>query len=131
MILIVDDDPMFLQQARSQLAGASERGVYFAGDATEALNLASKLGSDLSLALIDLDLPGPNGFELILEIRNRFPRLPVIAISGVAHVKVLECEKVFGAAEVLSKPITRKWNDAIQRVLKLGRQTSDATGTPG
>jgi CheY-like chemotaxis protein len=124
MILVVDDDPVFLEQAKLQLAGSSERGVFFAGDAPQALSLIRELGSDLSLALIDLDLPGTNGFELMLEVRDSFPDFPVIAISGVVHQKVLECAKAFGAIEVLSKPITSAWNDTIRRVLTSRRRKS-------
>ena len=127
MLLVVDDDPVFLEQAKAELAGVSESGVFFAGDAQQALTLIGELGSDLSLALIDLDLPGTNGFELMLEMRDRFPNFPVIAISGVAHAKVLECALAFGANEVLSKPITAEWHDAIKRVLSSRRQKAAKT----
>ena len=122
MILVVDDDPVFLEQAKVQLAGVSKRGVFFAGDAKQALTLIDELGTDFSLALIDLNLPGTSGFELMLEIRKSPQDVPVIAISGVANPKILESAKAFGAIDVLSKPITGAWHDAINQVLNSRRQ---------
>jgi len=74
------------------------------------------VGSGFTVVLIDLDLPGQDGFTLIREMRQRFPDLPVIAISGVFQQGVLETAKAFGAAEVLSKPISEEWQTTIARV---------------
>ena len=46
--------------------------------------------------MIDLDLPGQDGFSLIQEMRRNFPDLPVIAISGVFHGRLLESAKLLG-----------------------------------
>jgi CheY-like chemotaxis protein len=70
----------------------------------------------LSVVLIDLDLPGMNGFELISTVRNEFPGIPVIAISGVLQHSALESAKIFGAVEVLSKPINSDWKPTLARV---------------
>jgi DNA-binding response OmpR family regulator len=99
MILVVDDDLAFLEKAREILN--RDRQVFLASDAKHAFRLAEDLG--FSVVLVDLDLRGENGFELIREMRDRFPDLPVIAISGVFPTDVLEGAKVLGAIEVLHK----------------------------
>jgi CheY-like chemotaxis protein len=66
--------------------------------------------------LVDLNLPGKDGFSLIMEMRRSCPNLPVIAISGVFQEHVLESAKAVGAADALRKPITPEWNTAITRV---------------
>ena len=103
MILIVDDDPNFLEHARSAL-GSQDR-VYFASNAQHAMMLLSYIGADLGIALVDLDLPGMSGFDLIGQIRRFDPKLPVIAVSGVVNRAALESAKEFGAVEILRKPI--------------------------
>ena len=71
------------------------------------------LGTGLSVALIDLDLPGEDGFTLIRELRRRWPSLAIVAVSGVFQEIVLESAKAIGASETLRKPIGPEWNSTI------------------
>jgi CheY-like chemotaxis protein len=109
MLLIVDDDPKFLEEAERLLN--TGRGVFLARDAQHA----NSVGAAFSVVLIDLDLPGQDGFSLIREMRTAFPDLPVIAMSGVVPRAVLESAKLVGAADALPKPIDAAWNAAIAR----------------
>jgi DNA-binding NarL/FixJ family response regulator len=117
MILVVDDDPSFLTQAAASLAAMDrDRKISLASNGMHAMDLSSAAGADLSLAFVDLDLPDLNGFDLIARLKRTRPDLPIIAISGVIPVHVLESAKAFGADEVLSKPITAKWAATAERV---------------
>jgi CheY-like chemotaxis protein len=111
MLLIVDDDPSFLEQAREVLDAG--HGIFLAPNAQRAKDLLDLLGDGLTVALVDLDLPGEDGFTLIREMRSRFPRLAIIAISGVYQQHVLESAKALGARVTLEKPISPEWNAAI------------------
>ena len=113
MLLLVDDDPHFLQAAEEVLV--TRDGIFLARSAEQAKDLMRSFGSDFSLAMVDLDLPGQDGFSLIEEMRLHFPDLPIIAISGVAQEGVLEIAKVLGAADALHKPITPDWQIAMAR----------------
>ena len=114
MILIVDDDPAFLESAR-KLFGP-EWQVFFAMNAQQALRLAEDI--EFSVVLIDLVLGRDNGFELIDEFHNRFPGLPVVAMSGLVKQHVLETAKAYGAVKVLSKPATPGWKELIAGIGK-------------
>lgn len=116
MILLVDDDPKFLASAEAILA--KYQRVYFARDAKSAFELMASVGQGFSVALIDLDLPGTDGFDLIVRMRAHFHDLPIIAISGVVARHVLESAKTLGADETLPKPITADWEQTIERVRK-------------
>jgi CheY-like chemotaxis protein len=83
MLLLVDDDPKFLQAAETGLEPG--RGIFFARNAEHAKELMRSVGSAFSVAIIDLNLPGQNGFELIRELHEQFPDLPMIAVSGTCH----------------------------------------------
>jgi len=113
MLLIVDDDPHFLEQAMQLLN--SGKGLFIARDAQQAKELMGSVGAAFSLVLVDLDLPGQDGFSLIQEMRAAFPDLPVIAVSGVCKRDVLESAKLVGAADALPKPIDDTWNLAIAK----------------
>jgi len=112
MILIVDDDPSFLETTDVLDPG---HGIIHANNAKHAKELLTTLGAVLSVVLIDLDLPDANGFELMHEVREKSPSLPVIAISGVFQPNVLESARVFGAIASLRKPIGPDWIEVITR----------------
>lgn len=112
MILVVDDDEAFLEQAQEILNRT--RQVFLASDTKRALELAGGLG--FSVALIDLDLPGEDGFALIRKLRETVPDLSIIVISSALHSLTLEDAKKLGAVEVLKKPITPEWKPVVERI---------------
>jgi DNA-binding response OmpR family regulator len=71
MLLIVDDDPKFLETAEQ--AFTERGGVLFALDAEQARSLMGTVGVGFSAALIDLSLPTVDGFTLIREMRRQLP----------------------------------------------------------
>src|SRR4051812_46773416 len=107
MVLLVDDDPRFLKQAQQTLNVG--KGVLFAGSGEQAKDLISSVGEAFPVVMVDLDLRGEDGFTLIRELKEHFPDLPVIAVSGVVQPHVLESAILVGAAEALSKPISAEW----------------------
>jgi CheY-like chemotaxis protein len=111
MLLIVDDDPEFLEQATQVLE--HDRGIFLAADGKRARQLVDTVGAGLSVALVDLDLPGEDGFSVIRELRRRAPGLAIVAVSGVYQQNVLESAKALGACETLRKPIGPEWNSTI------------------
>ena len=112
MILVVDDDLSFLELASKILN--RDRQVFLAFDARQAFQLAKHLG--FSVVLVDLDLKGKDGLLLIQRLREHFPELPIIAISGVLSEQTLEQAKELGVVEVLHKPITPEWKPVVERV---------------
>jgi DNA-binding NtrC family response regulator len=113
MILLVDDDPCSRAQADDAFAEKTD-GLIFATSAERAMNLLNTVGDHISVALIDLNLEGTNGLDLISAMHARQPELPIIAISGVYGGTALHSAKMIGAVEALQKPIYREgipsWN---------------------
>jgi len=112
MVLVVDDDSELLERAEHILQ--QDQQVFFARNGAHAWTLINVIG--FSIALVDLDLPDCNGFQLIEEIHLARPTLPIVAISGVFSGSVLESAKEFGAVEVLSKPPDSQWKAAVDRL---------------
>jgi len=112
MILVVDDDPMVLDQAQQILN--RERQVFLAEDATRALELAGNLG--FSVALVDLDLPAGAGFDLIRTLRRSVPDLQIIAVTNAISSLSSEDAQKLGIVEVLRKPITPAWKPVVERI---------------
>ena len=79
-ILIVDDHPMFREAIAGILAALDAPTIIEAGDCASALTL-SGAHPDLSLVVLDLNLPGSRGFDALDAFRRAQPALPIIILS--------------------------------------------------
>jgi DNA-binding NarL/FixJ family response regulator len=96
-----------------------------AGDAVEALRLARE--KDWDVALLDLSLAGSNGLEVLKELKQIRPRLPVLILS--MHSEEQYARRVFraGAAGYATKDTPRaELIKAICKVMEGGRYVSPA-----
>lgn len=103
-ILIADDDPIIRELAASNL----ERDNYSTFDAANGAEAWQRLCTqDFDLALIDLDMPEVDGFELIRRIRadESMRYMPIIVIT--ARNDVIAIERAFdaGAEAFVTKPV--------------------------
>ena len=79
-VLVVDDNPLFLSAARNLLSGLPEvERVECVNSGAEALMKATELCPDL--VLMDIMMPGINGLETMLILRNRIPALRMYAVT--------------------------------------------------
>jgi DNA-binding NarL/FixJ family response regulator len=80
-ILIVDDHTLFRKGLRLILASTAELEATFseAANAREALRFLNEVRCDL--VILDIVLPGRNGLDLLGQIRQQHPDLPVLVVS--------------------------------------------------
>src|SRR5579872_172131 len=78
-ILVVDDDLSIRETARLILESEGFE-VLTAADGVEGLHSLSKSLPDLIIS--DLNMPRMSGFEFLAVVRQRFPHIPTIAMSG-------------------------------------------------
>ena len=103
-ILIIDDDPD-LRAVLAQMLRLAGYEVALAANGREGLEQALKQPADL--VLTDIYMPEQEGLETILELRRRFPQLPVLAMSGRAAAgTMLGIAQRLGAIAVLQKPFS-------------------------
>jgi len=119
MILVVDDDSTFLEQAQKALD--RDRQVYIASDADQAWSLAQRFG--FSVMLVDLELGEGDGLDLIERLHDAFPKVAIVAISDrMSGRRELTHLKARGAAALLSKPITPEWKTLVEQLPAMGRR---------
>lgn len=100
-LLLVDDEPDVLRLLK---AGCEQAGyeILTAGDAAEALRIFFQ--NRPNLVVVDLRMPGMNGFDLVARIRE-LSDVPIIILSGLGG----EEEKVralsLGADDFVVKPV--------------------------
>ena len=108
MILLVEDDSLS-RRAFAQILRAEGYQVAEAENGAEALEILTTGAEVLTneafdLVIADLVLPGLHGVNLVHQIRARWPKMPIIVISGYLSdgpgKVILE-----GFAEFIQKPI--------------------------
>jgi PAS domain S-box-containing protein len=80
-ILIVDDDQGVRALMRRSLAAAGYHTLQ-ATDGAQGVELFEQHAEDIVLVVMDVDMPGMNGFEAVDRIRARAPAAPVLMTSG-------------------------------------------------
>ena len=108
-ILLVDDEPDVTDLFRQRFRHEVREGTYvmhFAGSGNEALELlADEIEPELLAVLSDINMPGMDGLELLGEIKQRFPDLPVMMVTAYGDDERRRRASDLGAAEFLTKPV--------------------------
>jgi two-component system, NarL family, invasion response regulator UvrY len=79
-ILLVDDHPVVRQGIRTILVDRFRDAVVAeAGDAPAALREVDN--AEWDVVLLDISLPGPSGLDLIKQLRQQRPELPLLVVS--------------------------------------------------
>lgn len=99
-VVVVDDEPDVRLMLRMALPLHGLEVVGEAGDGNEALTACQEARPDA--VVLDLLMPGMNGFQAIPQLRERFPELGIVAYTAVAG------EFVRSEMERLSIPLVLK-----------------------
>ena len=83
-ILLVDDDSIQAATRKAILACSGNK-VTVASNASEALSIMEKLdmAREVRLVVTDHLMPKMNGPQFVSELRERFPALPILVLSGL------------------------------------------------
>ncbi|WP_443750335.1 response regulator [Asticcacaulis solisilvae] len=120
-LLVVDDDPILREFAAANLATPKVE-VEVAADGDEAWHRLSR--GDFDIALIDLDMPVMDGFELIGLIRadERLKHLPLVIATGREDMDAVDRAYAAGATSFVVKPLNwRLVSHQLSYVLRASR----------
>ncbi|MBE6427754.1 MAG: sigma-54-dependent Fis family transcriptional regulator [Planctomycetaceae bacterium] len=101
-ILFVDDDPQILRST-SEWLGSYGHSVLEAQDIRTATSILAE--NQIDLAFVDLRLGAENGMDVLLLIKENFPQIPVVLLSGHATIEEAMNAIRHGAADFLTKPL--------------------------
>jgi FixJ family two-component response regulator len=102
-VYIVDDDHCIRKALERLLKSVGYRAVTFAS--AEAL-LEFPLGRDEGCLILDIHLPGMNGFELQEALSSRGSAYPVLFMTAHENPRWRERAQTAGAVAYLKKPFT-------------------------
>ena len=108
-ILVVDDEPDVAELFRQRFRRETRQGIYVLHHATsgaEALDrLAGEIEPTLVAVLSDINMPGMDGLQLLDEIKQRFPDLPVMMVTAYGDHERRRRAAEYGAADFVAKPV--------------------------
>lgn len=105
-ILIVDDDPT-VRMIATELLREENYAITEADDGHTAMKIIEAV--PLDLLILDILMPTMDGFEVIRAVKRAHPHIRILAISSggrrAGAVSYLETARIFGADEVMVKPL--------------------------
>ncbi len=122
-VLVIDDDEINLSVARLILEKTLKCKVLTAESAMEGLNLMRS--QHVSVVLLDIEMPGMNGFEALQEIRSdeRLRNLPVIMLTSVADRETIAHVMKQGVEGYIKKPfLPKNLTEKVSKFLRLGEK---------
>ena len=111
-ILVVDDDKMNLR--RTSLILEKHYDVLLAESGQEALNMLKS--EKVDLVLLDIAMPGMNGIETFIRMKERQIEIPVIFLTASGREEDVMTAIRLGAVNYLKKPFLPK--SLVERVEK-------------
>ena len=117
-IIVADDHPLFREALRHALGRAVPDATVVEADTVAALLDEAERHPEADLLLLDLNMPGANGFSALVQMRAHHPSLPVVIISANEDPAVIRRSIAHGAAGFVPKSSTvEEMIEALQAVL--------------
>ena len=108
-ILVVDDEPDVADLFRQRFRREARDGTYvmhFANSGEAALSqLSNGIEPTLIAVLSDINMPGMDGLQLLAEIKQRRPGLPVMMVTAYGDDERRRRAAHHGAAKFITKPV--------------------------
>ncbi|PAT34277.1 response regulator transcription factor [Vandammella animalimorsus] len=102
-LLIADDHPLFRDALRTTVLRIWPQARIHEAESAEQLYALTQAHGDADLLLLDLRMPGQQGFEALRQLRLRHPQLPVAVVSADEDAQTMRCAMEQGALGYLPK----------------------------
>jgi DNA-binding NtrC family response regulator len=101
-VLVIDDEEELVDTLveRLELRGLAAKGATTGREALECLN-----AGPFDVVLLDVKMPEVSGLYVLKEIKNQWPELPVIMLTGHGSVQDAKDGMDWGAYDYLMKPL--------------------------
>jgi DNA-binding NarL/FixJ family response regulator len=102
-VLIADDHPLFRDALKLAVAHAVPGAQIIEADSVHSLFAALESHPDPELLLLDLNMPGAQGFNALVQARSHFPAVPIVVISAREDRHIMHRALGHGAAAFVPK----------------------------
>ena len=102
-IVVADDHPLFRDALSGIIStGFSGASVVSAKDLTTTIKALEET-ADVDLVLLDLNMPGVQGFSGLIFLRGQYPTIPIIVVSGSEDLDTIRRSVSLGASGFIPK----------------------------
>src|SRR6056297_2582139 len=115
-VLVIDDEAG-IRQILSEIITDEGHTAFNAADGIEGLSLLNQ--EPVDVVLLDVWLPNMGGIDVLKKIKEDYPRIEVIIISGHANIDMAVSAVKLGAFDFLEKPLS------LERVVTLIRNAQE------
>lgn len=117
-VLVVDDEIQTLHSCRIVLRSSGINNVICCQDSRQVMDILSR--QKVGVMLLDLSMPHISGSDLLPRIREEYPAIPVVIITGANDVDIaVECMKK-GSFDYMVKPVEKsRLISGVRRALAL------------
>ena len=130
VILVADDHPLFREALRGAVARVVPDARLHEADSVDALHALVEREPDADLLLLDLNMPGAQGFSALVHLRALHPQLPIVVVSAREEPAVMRRALDHGAMGFIPKSAdSAQLGEAIERVLDGDRWAPPAAFT--
>ncbi len=127
-ILVVDDEGIVLDSCRRVL---EEDGLEVLLVTSADKAIAAIEDEEPSVLLMDVKMPLRDGMDLMREVKERWPSIPIIVMSGYHTTETIEEANKMGAVAFINKPFTPdELLETVQKVIQKEEHHGEKEG-PG
>jgi DNA-binding NarL/FixJ family response regulator len=120
-IVVADDHPLFRGALRQALGALLPRARVLEATGLDDLSALLERERDLDLILLDLTMPGVQGFSGLIYLRAQHPAVPVVIVSGTDEPVTIRRAMEFGASGFVPKSLEiERIGEALATVLDGG-----------
>ena len=101
--IVADDHPLFREALKQALQAGNEGVQIEEADTMDATLARVAEHGDADLVLLDLHMPGANGFSGLIQLRAQAPEVPVAVVSGTEDARVVRRAIDYGASGFIPK----------------------------
>ncbi|KEA64310.1 Transcriptional regulator, LuxR family [Marinobacterium lacunae] len=102
-IIIADDHPLFRAALKQAVTQAVPGVTILEADTLAAVQETVEAHVDADLVLLDIHMPGAQGFSGLVFLRGQHPGIPVVVVSGSEEPQVMKRAIDFGASGFIPK----------------------------
>ncbi len=120
-VLLIDDHPLILAALQSVIQGLGDNVTVSAADSGRAARETLRTDANYDLVLLYLHLGDADGFDLLGELRTKYPALPVVVISASDRTSdVIRAIDMGAMGFVPKRAANETLLDALQQVMSGG-----------
>lgn len=102
-IIVADDHPLFREALKAAVARREPGTGFVEADSVASLLAAIEAEPDADLLLLDLNMPGAQGFNALAHVRGTRPGLPVAIVSAEDDPQTIAAALRYGAQGFIPK----------------------------